>query len=104
MKRKVVIIFAVLVVFTVLINACSGGESKFYGKWEGSGEEVEFFKDGSCTVTMLNSSTPLYTWSVEDKSRVRLGYDSFEYKFSDGNNELTLTRDSGKVYIFEKTR
>jgi hypothetical protein len=106
------ILVCLFVVCSLLVSACSSSpRAKLVGKWKdaASGEEVEFFKDGTVTVKNAGMNASGNYRVLDDKTiRVELtglfalaGAIVGEYKVSGDTLELNL---SGATTTYSRTK
>jgi len=109
-KIRVLTIIFIIAIFLLLISACSPKQN-LVGKWQDqqSGETLEFFKDGTVSMTTLGMSlTGSYT--VLDAKNLKINISGLFgiggaqiYEYSVSGNTLTLTF-SGIAEQFTKVK
>ena len=113
MKKQLVIIGIVAILFTVELSGCNQvsntlipEKSKFVGRWTSSDNvNLDLFSDGTCAFTIMSG-----TWDLKDGKLVldlpssTMPYTlAYNYQFSDNDRTLSLIdKASGTSAIFTK--
>jgi hypothetical protein len=111
--KKQILIFSVLLVITIsLLSGCVSDESKFEGTWRTkpiAGISIGFTFNSDGTLTIEGGQTSLGNWMIKD-GKLILSSDvvdpielsgSFSYKFSDDNQQVTLTNNTTTITLLK---
>lgn len=101
MKENVIKKIAVTAAsLTIAIALCScGGTSSIVGVWEGNGETIEFFDDGTLTFEGMDGS---YSISDGNRLKIQVLWASYGFDYDISGDTLTLTTDDGSTQTYTR--
>ena len=112
MKKQFMIVGLLIFFFAAVLTGCVSDESKFEGTWRTkpiAGISLGFTFNSVGTVIIEGAQTSVGNWSVED-GKLILSSDiaepielsgSFNYEFSEDNQEVTLTKDETTITLLK---
>lgn len=112
MKKRLIIIGMLFFLLMVALTGCVSDESKFEGTWRTkpiAGISLGFTFNSDGKLTIEGAQTSVGNWTIEDEKLI-LSSDiaepieisgSFNYEFSDDNQEVTLTKNGTTITLLK---